>query len=144
MTISTAKLLDNFVDIYQCFDDSSIDRLPEIYSESLIFTDPVHQIEGLEPFQAYCSKLTKRCSNLGFECHEIISTDNRATITWHMHFNHPALAKGKALGVEGCTILTIDGKISRHRDYFDLGDMIYEHLPALGYMIRQTKKRLSK
>jgi len=29
-----------------------------------------------------------------------------------------------------------DGKVISHRDYFDLGEMLYEHIPLLGGVIK--------
>jgi hypothetical protein len=34
------------------------------------------------------------------------------------------------------------GKVRYHRDYFDLGAMLYEHLPLLGSLVKTIKRRL--
>ena len=34
------------------------------------------------------------------------------------------------------------GKVCQHRDYFDLGAMLYEQLPLLGPVVRTIKMRL--
>ena len=46
--------------------------------------------------------------------------------------------------VEGATRLQFDawGKVCLHRDYFDLGAMLYEQLPLLGPVVRVIKGRL--
>lgn len=46
--------------------------------------------------------------------------------------------------VEGATRLEFDetGKVCLHRDYFDLGAMLYEQLPLLGAVVRTIKGRL--
>jgi hypothetical protein len=33
-------------------------------------------------------------------------------------------------------------KIIRQRDYYDAGQMIYEHLPLLGWVVRGIKRRV--
>ncbi|BBI47777.1 hypothetical protein HORIV_01980 [Vreelandella olivaria] len=62
-----------------------------------------------------------------------------------MTFIHPRLAGGKPVEVEGCSALTFadDGRVQRHRDYFDAGAMLYEQLPLMGSAIRWLKKRLA-
>lgn len=35
-----------------------------------------------------------------------------------------------------------DHKVYRHRDYFDAGSLIYEHLPVLGRAIAWLKRRM--
>jgi hypothetical protein len=39
---------------------------------------------------------------------------------------------------------TRNGKIYYHRDYFDMGAMLYEHLPLLGRIIQRLKHRLGQ
>ncbi len=31
-----------------------------------------------------------------------------------------------------------------HKDYYDLGEMVYEHVPILGFIIRKIKGKLAK
>lgn len=33
-------------------------------------------------------------------------------------------------------------KIFRQRDYYDAGEMLYEHLPLLGWAVRGVKRRV--
>lgn len=35
-----------------------------------------------------------------------------------------------------------DDLIIRQRDYYDAGEMIYEHLPLLGWAVRGVKRRV--
>ncbi|HGP4674712.1 TPA: nuclear transport factor 2 family protein, partial [Vibrio cholerae O1] len=37
-----------------------------------------------------------------------------------------------------------EGKVTYHRDYFDMGEMLYEQLPVLGQVIRAIKRRLGQ
>jgi len=45
---------------------------------------------------------------------------------------------------------TIDALVSKddiivyHKDYYDLGEMVYEHIPLLGFFVKKIKKRLAK
>ena len=44
----------------------------------------------------------------------------------------------------GVSYLTFeDGKIREQRDYYDLGAMLYEHVPLVGYVIDKIKQRLT-
>lgn len=38
---------------------------------------------------------------------------------------------------------TEHGLITRQRDYYDAGEMIYEHLPLLGWAVRGVKRRVN-
>ena len=69
---------------------------------------------------------------------------NEAWLSWVMIFAHPRIAGGRPVRVEGATRLQFDawGKVCLHRDYFDLGAMLYEQLPLLGPVVRAIKGRL--
>jgi hypothetical protein len=45
--------------------------------------------------------------------------------------------------LEGISHLRFGEKIDYHRDYFDLGQMVYEQIPLVGRIIKTIKKRLS-
>ncbi|HDY7901818.1 TPA: nuclear transport factor 2 family protein, partial [Vibrio vulnificus] len=53
--------------------------------------------------------------------------------------------KGACVEVKGVSHLKFEaGKVIYHRDYFDLGEMLYENLPLLGGIIRAIKQRLGQ
>jgi hypothetical protein len=62
-----------------------------------------------------------------------------------MLLNHSKLDAGETIRVDGSSFLkTRHGKIYYHRDYFDLGAMVYENLPILGRIIRSIRLRLGQ
>ena len=40
-------------------------------------------------------------------------------------------------------LIPADGKVERHRDYFDAGALLYQHVPLLGSAIRWLQRRLA-
>ena len=63
-------------------------------------------------------------------------------LRWVMSYRHPRLAGGKVIRVSGCSHLLWRDKVYRHRDYFDAGALLYEHLPVLGRVIAWLKRRM--
>ena len=61
-----------------------------------------------------------------------------------MLLQHPKLNSGKIFSVPGVSIIRYEDKIYSHRDYFDLGAMLYEQLPLLGGLIRMIKRKLGQ
>jgi limonene-1,2-epoxide hydrolase len=52
--------------------------------------------------------------------------------------------KGKPIAVDGITMLKIaDDRVVYHRDYYDLGQMVYENIPLIGRLIKKIKRALS-
>ncbi|MGB0230941.1 MAG: nuclear transport factor 2 family protein, partial [Pseudohongiellaceae bacterium] len=80
-----------------------------------------------------------------FRFHSTIVNDTDVFMTWTMFLNHPKLSGGETVRVEGASYLrTRNGKVYYHRDYFDLGAMLYENVPLLGRVIRKLKSRLGQ
>jgi hypothetical protein len=61
-----------------------------------------------------------------------------------MTYSHPKLNKGQSINVEGMSQLRFSDKIFAHRDYFDVGQMLYEQVPFLGGLIGLLKNRAGK
>ncbi|MCT7655735.1 hypothetical protein MBH78_16005 [Oceanimonas sp. NS1] len=55
----------------------------------------------------------------------------------------PRLNGGRPVTVPGVSHLCFADSIYYHRDFFDLGAMLYEQLPLLGKGIRALKRRLN-
>jgi hypothetical protein len=62
---------------------------------------------------------------------------------------HPKLNGGKTITVNGISHLLYQmdnessAKIFLHRDFFDLGQLLYENIPVIGAINRQLKKGLT-
>lgn len=55
----------------------------------------------------------------------------------------PAYRRGAMRQLPGCSVVDMrDDRIVRQRDYYDAGEMIYEHLPILGWAVRGVKRRV--
>ena len=64
-------------------------------------------------------------------------------VNWTM--NLKLKQSDKLITVDGNTQLTVkDDIIVYHKDYYDLGEMVYEHIPLLGFFVKKIKKRLAK
>lgn len=136
--------LSRFIALYQQLNLQQLHRLPEVYADEVVFIDPAHRIEGLAALGDYFAALYQRLAYCRFE---IISQQHegaQAWLSWVMTFSHPRLAAGQPIRVEGATRLEFDaeGKVRVHRDYFDLGALLYEQLPLLGPLVRVIKGRL--
>ncbi|MDM5053490.1 nuclear transport factor 2 family protein [Aeromonas dhakensis] len=136
--------LARFVALYQQLNRDELHRLPEVYANEVIFTDPAHRIEGLAALTDYFSTLYQRLAYCRFVITSQLQQGRQAWLGWTMTFSHPRLRGGAPVTVEGATRLEFDetGKVCLHRDYFDLGAMLYEQLPLLGSVVRTIKGRL--
>lgn len=139
---TTHPLINKVQHLYQAFSLIDVDKLGEIYHDNILFQDPFHQVKGLTALKLYFERLYTNVNTCRFEFHQQDVVNNKAFLTWTMHLEHPKLNRGRAIYVEGISELCLQDRIVAHRDYFDGGQMLYEHLPLLGCVVRHIKKRL--
>jgi hypothetical protein len=123
--------------------NSGSDLIDQLYSEDMMFKDSFHSINGRDEFKLYCASLYENLSACDFLFHKNWITENDAMLTWTMTFSHPRLKGGRLISVEGASEISFDEKIYFHQDYFDGGDLLYEHVPVLGSVISYLKKRMN-
>lgn len=137
------SLLKEFKEFYQDFSVGSLDQLKNIYSHEVIFRDPVHEIHGIEAFENYFSQLCRHLNYCKFEFDQEVVSENKAFYQWLMRFSHPGLRGGDNICVHGCSVIQFDTKVYCHEDFYDLGAMLYEHVPVLGRAVVWLKGRLA-
>lgn len=144
--------------LYGSFDQQLINNLPKIYRADIVFQDPMQRIEGLNNLTRYFERMMTGLQECRFEFSQVIESNSavatnaltsspaqslriqQAVLFWVMHYRHQKLAGGKPLTITGNSHIKYQDKVIYHRDYFDAGAMLYEHLPIMGFAIKQIKK----
>ena len=120
-----------------------LSKLDQLYTATLQFKDPVHELRGLVAMQDYMAAMIVNVEECRFEFLDQIVTDNTAYIKWNMRLRHPKLQAGKLLTVRGVSQINFAERIYYHEDFYDVGAMVYEHVPVLGSLTRWLKRRLA-
>ena len=103
-----------------------------------------HHVQGLPAFQDYIANLYANVTDCRFQFGQPQGDLQLMYVDWQMQFIHPRLAGGQAISVPGVSQLQWqDGKVLKHRDFFDGGAVLYEHVPVLGQVIRLLKRRMA-
>lgn len=136
------RLINDFCQIYQTLAKDNLDKLGLVYQQDVIFIDPVHQLQGLNALTAYFSNLYKNMLVCRFTIEQVVAAEQQASVIWTMHYRHSKINNGNSVAVNGCSFLKYNDKIFYHRDFFDMGQMLYEQLPLLGGAISMVKKRI--
>ena len=145
ISIDSPLWLNNFVRVYQVLSIDNLELLSEIYHENVIFIDPIHQVKGYENLYDYFESSYQNLTSCKFVIEQVIQQDSQAAIYWKMIFHHRKLNKGKQITVSGSSrIQGEDDKVIYHRDYLDIGEMLYENLPVLGKFICWIKSQAAK
>ena len=145
---SAEYLADRVKEAYVALDGSNsrdLSTLESLYSTDVCFEDPAHAIQGRSALMRYFETLFRGLGSCRFRFHRTVVDGTDLFLSWTMSFTHPRLNGGKTIRVEGASYLrTRNGQIYYHRDYFDLGAMLYENLPVLGRFIRRIKAGLGQ
>ncbi|MCH9692516.1 MAG: nuclear transport factor 2 family protein [Gammaproteobacteria bacterium] len=136
-------IIEQFCAFYRELSLSRLTDIAEIYSAKIIFEDPVHRLVGRENLVNYFKSLLSNTGQCRFAIDTMITQNNTAFVSWELCFTHSKLKASKPIKVQGVSYLRYSESIDYHRDYYDLGQMIYEQLPLLGTIIRQVKSRLA-
>lgn len=137
--------LSTFVDNYQKLSTTNLHLLDDIYHVDVVFEDPMHTLKGLSELHHYFQQLYTNLQTCTFVINDVFLQDEQAAIYWRMTFEHPKLNGGQPVVVDGHShVKGHNDKVIFHRDYVDLGAMLYEHVPLLGRIVKWLKTRAAK
>ncbi len=136
--------METFLQTYTSLNHSNLHLLGSIYTDDVIFIDPVHSIKGLQQLTAYFEALYQNINSIEFSFSYQMREGDVGYVQWTMTYSHPRVQKGHLIELPGVSFLKFhdSGKVNYHRDQFDLGCMLYEHLPVLGRIISTVKRRM--
>jgi limonene-1,2-epoxide hydrolase len=138
----SGAMLDRFQDLYRELDGEKLHLLAEVYAPDVVFIDPIHRVEGLSALTAYFRRLYAGVADISFDFGEVLAEDDRAFLSWTMRMTHTRFRPGQTLVLPGATFIRFKKRVRFHRDYFDLGAMVYERVPLLGQAVKAIKNRL--
>ncbi len=135
-----------FVEFYNQLNFSNLATLRDLYADNVEFIDPVHHICGLAALEQYFGHAYQNLQQCEFEMGAHGVGPHWGFVSWQMRFRHSAIGSGSLIVVDGTTELTYDaaGKIVRHRDYYDLTQMVYQHLPVIGWLTGKVRSRMAE
>ncbi len=144
---STAlQRLENFVSFYNGLSAQDLSILAQLYHPEVRFIDPVHQMDGLAALQQYFAHAYARLDSCTFVAHAMAGQQQQGFVSWQMQFSHQAIGAGALISVDGCTELHWhqDGRIIYHRDYYDLTQMVYQHVPVVAWLTGKIKQKMAQ
>lgn len=137
----TSTHLNELLEWYAHPTAKSMKHLHRHYARDIFFKDPFHELYTVEDLQKYNLKTLGKLSEVHFTFENIIEQGNQAFVTWVMtaHFMK------REFSVHGTSHFKFNssGLCEYQRDYFDLAEEVYEHLPVLGYVFKGLKRVLN-
>ena len=142
-------LEERFKQLYQDLANIDVNQLELVYHQNVRFIDPITSHDGLDAVKHYYAQLLESVERCEFDIHAMLQTsqshinDYDYLVEWTMRLR---LKNNSCdINVDGVSLLKAeDDRFIYHRDYYDLGEMVYEHVPVLKQIIRYIKKKLNK
>ena len=134
-----------FRTLYNELNKDTLEKLADLYDADTVFIDPIHSVNGLGELTEYCRNLYANVQTIQFEYHDVSYGPGIFHQDWTMTFEHPKMNKGEPITVAGSTLVRVNdiGLITEHRDYYDVGEMIYRNIPVVGSFIELINRRLT-
>ena len=122
-----------------------MDLVDDFYASDIIFQDPIHKLSSLDALKSYYKNLYSNVSSIRFEYGNSFESGSHVTLEWKMFLKTPAFNSGNEIIVDGVSLIEFNsaGKAFKHRDYFDMGEFVYERITILGSIIRYIKNRMA-
>ncbi len=117
----------------------------EHYSSDVVFENPVGEIQGREALIKYYQTQYKNMHDMRFEFKPDAIAGDRHLVSWVMYVRSSTLNGGEEVSVHGVSEIEFQAESTQiiyQRDYFDMGEFLYENVPVLGPVIRLVKKQL--
>jgi len=129
------------VDWFECLQPQTLGSISAIYASNAHFRDPFNDVYGTADIQAVYEHMFEALERPKFEVIESVVQGRQICLVWLFRFNWRA----KSFEIEGATLFDLDaeGLIARHRDYWDVAQGLYEHLPVLGSLLRMVRKKMA-
>ena len=130
--------------VFDSLGSDTLDSLDQLYDQTVVFEDPLGELNGLEALQTYYARLYERVQSVTFEYTDEIVAGDSHVLFWTMEVRPKKMNDGNKILVEGNSSIEFgpSNKVSRHRDYFDMGDLIYRHAFFVGRIIKKIDNRL--
>lgn len=116
------------------------ENLDRLYTEDVAFRDPIATVHGLPDLQRYFARFAEASAGAHFEITDEVVTPGQAAVFWTM-----VLVKSdgsEARRFQGVSHMKVRDRIYAERDYFDLGEAVYDHVPVVNWFTRLVRSRL--
>lgn len=131
------------VRLFESLAVADIQRLRDFYADDAYFKDPFNEVRGVAAIQRVFLHMFETLEEPRFIITRRMADRNECWLAWEFRFRIRSMKRGQAQVVRGAShlLLTADGRIASHRDYWDAAEELYEKLPVVGALMRWMKRR---
>lgn len=141
-------LPEQFVNLQALFSDLKQDdlaeQIDEVYAQDLYFNDTIHTFSDRESLKAYILATAEKVNKTTTVFEDVAKSGDNYYLRWRMQVEADIGVKTIVSESIGMTQLRFNeqGKVVFHQDFWDNTEGFFRHVPIVGGMIKQIKKRL--
>ena len=131
------------IEFFESLCPASLPRIGQIYRADASFKDPFNAVTGVDAIARVFRHMFETTEDPRFTVLDVIGDDGQCFLTWNFHFRSTGWGRRNWV-IHGASRIEFDadGRVRRHRDYWDAAEEFYEALPLLGALLRAIKRRL--
>lgn len=133
-------------EFFNLFSKERMDLVDVFYDEDVHFIDPMVNFKNRGQLRSYYEKLYQNVESIRFDFLAHIKEGDTHMAAWRMTLVAQKFNGGRPVVVDGISHVRFGGKEGKavyHRDYFDMGAFVYEHVPVVSSLVRLVKKVMS-
>lgn len=117
------------------------DGVAGLYAPEAYLNDNLVALEGAPAIADYFAATLARVSSVRVDLLGMAHAGPDYFVRWQMTIESPQLGDGRPLKSYGMTHFRFDGtgRVLLHRDFWDAGTGLYEHLPVVGSILRRVR-----
>ena len=133
------------VALFESLAPSDLARLSHYYAADARFKDPFNEVQGVAAVRQVFAHMFEALDEPRFIVRDILVQGDQCFLTWDFLFRFRRLARGEQVVHGGSHLhFDADGLVTRHRDYWDAAEELYEKLPALGALVRWLRRQATR
>lgn len=137
----TRRAVDLFASRFAVIGPQLAENVGELYSDDIRFRDPITEVRGLAALQKYLAHFADVSNGARFRITDTVVQPGDAVIFWTMVMPGDDGEPGREF--QGLSHIKVRDRIYEERDYFDMGDAVYDHVPVLNWFTALVKSRLA-
>jgi ketosteroid isomerase-like protein len=136
----TQHMVEGFHARFRVIGPALAEQLDQLYADDVRFRDPISSVTGLAALRLYFARFAEVSQGARFEITDEVVQPGQAAVFWTMTIAGKDGKPGRQFG--GVSHLKVRDRIYDERDYFDLGEAVYDHVPVLSWLTRLVKSYL--
>ncbi len=118
-------------------------RMAEFYTDDAWFKDPFNEVRGVASIARIFAHMFEQVDSPRFIVREVLAQGDAVLLTWDFEFGFRPPMRAGVQRIHGCSLLhfAADGRVARHRDYWDAAEELYEKMPVIGSLMRWLRRR---